>query len=69
MSRNPRAKNFRVLRQPQGTWVALLTAVGTFLDANDDKQEIPEADIRAVDPLLANDRIWNEVKRELGIED
>ena len=67
MARNPLAKNFRVLGKTQAQWDAIKTVVTAFLVARENLEEIPDAQIRGAHPDLADDRVWNEIKRDLGI--
>lgn len=67
MARNPRCKPNRVLGLTDGEWTNLKATITTYLDANADKEEIADTTIRALNPKLANDRIWNVLKSELGL--
>lgn len=67
MARNPKAKNYRVLGYTTGVWTSAINAVNTYLVAHDDEQEIPDADLRALDPILADDRTWNALRDELKL--
>lgn len=67
MARNPFAKAHRVLGKTDGEWTALKNRVEAFLRANEDKQEIPDADLRALDAALSDPLTWNQVRAELGL--
>ena len=67
MGRNPLAKNYAVLGITSARWAALKTAVTAILTANEALEEIPDVTLRAAGPELAADRVWNELKKELGI--
>lgn len=66
MIRNPRVKVWRQLGKTALEWQAIKDALLAHFDANDDKAELPDAQVRAVHAALADDRVWAEVKRELG---
>ena len=65
--RNPKAKPFRVLGFTLGQWTALLAILEAHLTANEHLQELPEAAARALNPAFADDRVWNQMKAELGV--
>ena len=65
--RNPRAKLAKVLGVTAVDFQAARDAVAAYLDAHDGDEEVDEAALRAVHPLLANLRVWNEAKRALGL--
>lgn len=65
--RNPLAKANLVLAVTEADWTAIKSAVQTYLTANADKAEVDEATVRALHVKLADDRVWNEVKRILGV--
>lgn len=65
--RNPLAKANLVLAVTDVDWSAIKTAVQTYLTTNADKPEVDEATVRALHAKLADDRVWNEVKRFLGV--
>lgn len=67
MVKNPRAKHYRVLGKTLVEWTALKAKVEAYLDANDNLEALDEAQLIALDPALANARLWNELKRELGL--
>ncbi len=67
MARNPYAKPNQALGQTDAAWAALKAKMQTYLQSNPDKQEIDDATVRAVDPMLADDRVWNQLKAELGL--
>jgi hypothetical protein len=60
--RNPAAKAYKVLGVSQTEWQAAKAALKAYCDANDDQGELAEADLRAVHPILADPRAWNELK-------
>ena len=67
MGRNPFAARARVLGYTQAQWDLIVLAVRTHLQANADKEEIPDATLRALHADLGDDRKWNAMKEELGI--
>ena len=50
-----------------GEWTAARAALAAFLDANDAAQDVPEAAARATHPAFADDGVWAEAKKALGI--
>ena len=67
MIRNPKAKWWRVLGVTRADMQRIRDAVEAHLDANDDKEEIDDAVIRDLDPLLSDERVWSEVKKALAV--
>ncbi len=67
MARNPYVKPNQVLGQSDAAWTALKAKVQTYLQSNSDKDQIDDATVRAIDPMLADDRTWNQLKAELGL--
>ncbi len=67
MARNPFVDRLKVLGIAAGVFQAAKTAAENFLRAKDDQEEIPEADIRASIAPPVSDRVWNEIKKDLGI--
>ncbi len=67
MARNPFADRFKVLGIPPGEFQAARTQAENFLRANDDKEQINEADVRASVAPPVSDRTWNEIKKDLGL--
>jgi len=65
--RNPLAKNYRVLGLTPADWQAIKNSIIAYLSAHEDQEEVPEVEVRALHPALANDRVWNEVKKEMGV--
>ena len=65
--RNPRANPVKVLGVSPAAYAAARTAVLAFLDANDAQENVDEAAARATHPLLVADRVWNQLKAELGL--
>ena len=65
--RNPQAKPHLVLGFTQAQWDAAFAAINTYLAAHTDQQEIPDATVRALHAALANDGIWAEMKKALGV--
>jgi len=55
-----------VLGVTQAQWDAAVTALTTYLQNHADQQEIPDETIRALNPRLADDRVWAEVKKAIG---
>lgn len=65
--RNLQAKPYKVLGFTQAQWDAGIAAINAYLALHDDQDVIPDATIRALHPALANDGIWAEVKKALGV--
>ena len=65
--RNPFAKSHRVLGKTQAQWDAIKTALTAFFTANDQREDIPESEIRAVHADLVNDRVWNQIRNDMGL--
>lgn len=66
MSRNPFVDLMKVLGTTPGAFQAAKNQVEIFFKANDDKEVIDEAVIRAAVQPAVSDRIWNEIKKALG---
>ena len=67
MISNPFANIEKILGLVPGAFQAAKTQVEIFLRANDDKQQIDESLVRAaVIPQVSN-RVWNEIKKDLGM--
>ena len=66
MARNPFVDRIKVLATTQGAFQAAKTQAENFLRANDDKEEIDEALVRATVTPPVSDRVWNEIKKDLG---
>ena len=64
--RNPYSTPQAVLGVPQATWDAAIAQLKTWLQNHADREEIPEQEIRALHPALADDRVWAEVKKAIG---
>ena len=67
MAQNPFVDRLKVLGIPPGAFQAAKTQAETFLKANDDKEEIDEALVRAVVIPPVSERVWNEIKKDLGM--
>ncbi len=65
--RNPQVKNYRVLNVPVADWNQARAPGTAYLNSNDDKEQVDETTVRGLHPALASDRVWNEIKRELGL--
>jgi hypothetical protein len=57
----------KVLGIAPGLFQAAKTQAETFLKVNDDKQEVDEALVRAAVGPPVSDRVWNEIKKDLGL--
>lgn len=66
MARNPFVDRLKVLGILPGAFTAAKTQAENFLKANDDKQEVDEAVVRAAVTPPVSDRVWNEIKKDLG---
>ena len=67
MVRNPFADREQVLGLAPGLFQAAKIQAENFLRANDDKQEIDESLVRAAVIPVVNNRVWNEIKKDLGM--
>ena len=67
MARNPFADREKVLGIAAGAFQAARTQAENFLRANDDKEQIDEALVRAAVTPPVSDRAWNEIKKDLGM--
>ncbi len=67
MARNPFVDRLKVLGIAAGAFQAARTQAENFLRANDDKEEVDEADVRATVAPPISDRAWNEIKKDLGL--
>ena len=67
MARNPFVDRLKVLGIGVGAFQAAKTQAENFLRANDDKEEIDEALVRAAVAPPVSDRAWNEIKKDLGL--
>lgn len=67
MLRNRFADRMKVLGIAPGLFQAAKTQAETFLKVNDDKQEVDEALVRAAVGPPVSDRVWNEIKKDLGL--
>jgi len=65
--RNPAVKAYKVLGVTQADWQAIKTALQNYFAANEDKEELSDATLRALHPALARDEVWNQVRAELGV--
>ena len=65
MARNPFVDRLKVIGIAAGAFQVAKTQAETFLRANDDKEEIDEALVRAVVSPPVSDRAWNEIKKDL----
>ena len=66
MARNPFRDRMKVLGIGAGAFQAAKTQAENFLRANDDKEQIDEALVRAAVAPPVSDRAWNEIKKDLG---
>lgn len=64
---NPLCTIAKVVGSTQTDFDAATLAVVSYFKAHDDKQQIPDDEIRAVHPALKSDLVWNEVKKALGV--
>ena len=69
MARNPFADREKVLGLAPGKFQAAKTQAENFLRANDDKEQIDESLVRAAVIPPVSDRVWNEIKKDLGFTD
>lgn len=69
MARNPFADRFKVIGIAPGLFQAAKTQAESFLRANDDKEQIDEALVRAAVGPPVSDRVWNVIKADLGFTD
>lgn len=67
MARNPFADRFKVLDIAPGAFQAAKTQAENFLRANDDKEQVDEALVRAAVSPSVSDRAWNVIKADLGL--
>ena len=67
MARNPFVDRLKVLGIGTGAFQAAKTQAENFLRANDDKQDVDEAAVRATVSPPVSDRVWNEIKKDLGL--
>lgn len=67
MARNPQVKPYRVLGFTLVQWNAIKANVTALLNTNDDQETIADAAVRATDPALVSDRVWNQIKNEMGL--
>jgi len=67
MARNPFADRMKVLGTVPGLFDAAKVQAANFLRANDDKEEIDEVLVRAAVLPPVSDRVWNEIKKDLGL--
>jgi hypothetical protein len=58
---NPRFKLYKALGLSLTQVAEIKTAVGAYMDANDNKQELDPAAVRALHPKLADERVWNSL--------
>ena len=65
--RNPFLDVEKALGVAGGTLLAAQNAVKAFCQANADKEELPDAAVQATHPALADVRVFNEVKKALGV--
>ena len=69
MARNPFVDRMKVLGIPVGEFQAAKVQAENFLRANDDKEEVDEALVRAAVIPPVSDRVWNEIKKDLGLRE
>ena len=69
MTHNPFTDRLKVLKIAPGAFQAAKTQAENFLRANDDKEQIDEALVRAAVAPPVSDRAWNEIKKDLGFTD
>ncbi len=62
---NTKYKPHRELGETDADWEALKTKVRDFLQTNGNKSVLEIADIRAVDPKLRNNKVWEQVRSDL----
>ena len=67
MVRNRFADREKVLGLVPGVLQAARTQAENFLRANDDKEEVDEAQVRAAVTPPVGDGVWNEIKKDLGL--
>lgn len=65
--RNPRAHPGRVLGVTKAEYLARRAEITAYLDLNDNKQEIPEADIRAALTIAVSNDLWAQLASDLGL--
>ena len=65
--RNPAMQPELVLGTTVATMNAAKAALQVFFQANANQQFVDEAAARATHPLFASDRIWAQVKADLGL--
>ncbi len=64
--RNPHAVPSAVLKVSAANYQAAIDAVVAYCKGHADVQEIDDAAVRATHPALADDRLWNQVRQEIG---
>ena len=64
---NPRAKIAKLLGKSATDLQAAEDAVLAYCDAHDDQAQLDDKDVRAVHPLLTDERVWNEVRKALAL--
>jgi hypothetical protein len=67
MARNPFVDRMKVLGILPGEFQAAKTQAENYLRANDDKEEVDEAQVRAALAQPVSGRVWNEIKKDLGL--
>ncbi len=69
MARNPFVDRLKVLGILPGEFQAAKVQAENFLRANDDKEEIDELLVRAAVTPPVSDRVWNEIKKDIGLRE
>jgi 3-oxoacyl-[acyl-carrier-protein] synthase III len=64
--KNPHVKSADELKVSPATYQAATDAVVNYCKAHPDKAELDDDDVRATHPALANLRVFNQIKKEVG---
>ena len=66
MARNPFADRLKVMGIAPGLFAAARTQAENYLRRNDDQEEVLEADVRESISSPVSERVWQEIKKDLG---
>ena len=66
---NTEYKPHQDLGHSDADWAALKTKIIDYLKTQASKSTVSIADVRAIDPKLADDRVWNQIAGDLGLQE
>lgn len=65
--RNPKAQAIKAMGITQADFNAARAALVAFLVAHDNEEDVDETAARASLPAAVTDRVWNHLRRDVGV--